>query len=150
VPVRAKVLWATGDVKLWADLELRLKDSAGNWHGETFRVDTATDLTTVPAYDAKLHSLPLPRNAAVGVAHNQTGLEIRPGYLRFQIAGMDATEYAVSCFFLGDPDTPPGGPPGRLPRYLLQPLALVKQLRFTIADDPAGVMPHGLLVVEKR
>jgi hypothetical protein len=25
----------------------------GNWHAKTFRVDSASDLTTVPAYDAK-------------------------------------------------------------------------------------------------
>lgn len=150
MPIQAKVLWATGDVKLWTDLDLRLKDSAGNWHDETFRVDSASDLTTMPAYDAKQFGLPLPQNPAAGVAHTQTGLAIRSGYLRLQIVGLDSTEYAVPCFFLGDPDKPPAGPPGKLPRNLLQPLALLKQLRFTMDYDPAGAMPHGMLVVEKR
>lgn len=150
VPVRSKVLWATGDRKLWTDLDLRLQDDGGGWHDETFRVDTATDLTTMSAYDAKQLGLLMPRDAAAGIAHTQTGLEIRSGYLRFQIVGMDASEYVTPCFFLADPDTPPTGPPGKLPRNLLQPLALLNELRFTMDSDPAAIAPHGLLVVEKK
>jgi hypothetical protein len=41
VPIQAKVLWSTGEVKLWTDLDLQLRDSGGGWHDETFRVDTA-------------------------------------------------------------------------------------------------------------
>jgi hypothetical protein len=150
VPIQSKFLWATADTKLWVDLDLRLRDGGGGWHEETFRVDTASDLTTMSAYDAKQLGLPMPRDAAVGITHTQTRLEIRSGYLRFQIIGMDASEYITPCFFLGDPDTPLIGPPDKLPRNLLQPLALLNQLRFTMDSDPTGIAPHGLLVVEKK
>jgi len=63
---------------------------------------------------------------------------------------MDASEYITPCFFLGDPDTPPIGPPDKLPSNLLQPLALLKELRFTLDYDPGGTAPHGVLVVEKK
>ncbi len=149
MPIQAKILWTTGDVKLWVDLRLRLRDAGGSWHDETFRVDTATDLTTVPAYNAKQFGLPMPPMAA-GITHLQTGLAVRSGYLRFQIIGLDATEYVVPCFFLGDPDTPPMGLPGKLPRNLLQPLALLKQLRFTLDDNSTSSAPHGLLIVETK
>jgi hypothetical protein len=137
-------------MKLWTDLDLRLRDGGGGWHNGTFRVDSATDLTTMPAYQAKQLALSMPRDAATGITHIQTGLEIRYGYLRFRIAGMDATEYVVPCFFLGDPNAPSTGPQGKLPRNLLQPLALLKQLRFTMDHDPASNAPHGVLIVEKK
>jgi hypothetical protein len=150
VPVRAKVLWTTGDIKLWADLDVRLRDSGGAWHDETFRIDTATDFTTMSAYDAKQLGLPIPVGAVAGVTHAQTGLEVRSGYIRFQITGMDATEYVTPCFFLGDPDNPPVGPPGKFPRSLLQPLALLDRLRFMMEYDPLGGALYGLLVVESK
>ena len=37
-------------------------------------------------------------------------------------AGMDASEYLAPCFFLGDPDTPPIGPPSKLPGTSCSPL----------------------------
>lgn len=150
LPIQSRTLWVTGDVLLWVELELRLKDGAGGWHDVPFLVDSGTEITTMPAVEARALGLPMPQNAAAGVAHSQTGLAIRSGYLRFQIVGMDVTEYAVPCFFLGDPNTRPAGPPGQLPRNLLQPCALLKQLRLTLDDDPGGAMPHGMLVVEKR
>jgi hypothetical protein len=150
VPVRAKVLWTTGDVKLWADLDLRLRDAAVGWQDMTSRVDTATELSTMSAYTGKQLGLPMPRHAASGIAHSQTGLEVRSGYLRFQIAGMDTTEYLTSCLFLGDPDTPPTGRRARLPYNLLQPLALLHVLRFTLDSDPTGTAMFGLLVVDKK
>jgi hypothetical protein len=59
VPVKAHTLWATGDVLLRVDLGLRLKTAQGGWHEKPFRVDTATDISTFPAYDAKQLGLPL-------------------------------------------------------------------------------------------
>ena len=49
IPISYQLLYATGDAKLWADLSLLLEDGLGNWHVETFRVDTATEITTFPA-----------------------------------------------------------------------------------------------------
>jgi hypothetical protein len=92
----------------------------------------------------------MPAKPAVGVTHAQTGLAIRSGHLRFRIDGMDATEYGIFGFFLGDPDTPPNpSQPGTLPRNLLQPLQLLDKLRFTEQKDPALGNLYGELVIEK-
>jgi hypothetical protein len=151
VPVTGKNLWSTGDVRLRADLDFLLKDNAGGWKKETFRVDTGTDLTTFPAHLTKQLDLPMPVRAAAGAVHVQTGLEIRSGILRFQIAGMDPTEYATPCLFLGDPDTPPRpGNPATFPGKLLQPFHLLDQLQFTLGKDPAVGSLYGELIAEKR
>jgi hypothetical protein len=149
--ITGKVLWHTGDIRLWADIDLELKDGSGNWHRRTFRVDTASDLTTMGAHEAKQLGLPIPRNAAQGAVHQQTGLEIRSGVLRFRIDGLDPTEYATACLFLGDPDTPPDpSRPATLPRKLLQPFGLLERLRFTLDKDPASGTMYGTLAVEKK
>jgi hypothetical protein len=152
VPVLGRTLWHTGDILLRADLDLLLKDGAGKWPRESFLVDTGSELTTMPAYDAKRLGFPVPQAAApAGVVHRQTGLAIRSGLLRFRVAGMDQTEYAVPCFFLGDPDTPPApGQAATLPRRLLQPLGLLGQLRFTLDRDATANAPYGTLAVEKK
>jgi hypothetical protein len=127
IPITYKTLWATGDVRLWADVVLLLKDSSGRFAQEEFRVDSAADV------------------------HKQTGLAIRSGILRFRIVGMDPDEYTVPCFFLGDPDTlPDPSQPATLPRNLLQPFALLDRLRFTAEKDPSLGNVYGELVVEKR
>jgi len=149
IPIIGKVLWATGDVKLWVNVELLLKDRSGGWWPETFRMDTATDITTFPAYEAKRLDLALPAQVTPSTAHAQTGLEIRSGILLFQNVGMDQTEYAVPGIFLGDPDAPLAGPSVAQPRKLLQPLALLGPLRFTLDKDPTGSL-YGELVVEKQ
>ena len=150
IPVSHQILWATGDVRLWAEINLFLKDQAGSWTpAETFRVDSATDITTYPAWNAKRLGLPIPLAPNPGVTHQQTGLEVRSGLLRFRIAGMDATEYAIPTFFLGDPDTQPNpNEPAKFPRRLLQPLGLLDALRFEMKKDPQGSL-YGDLIVEK-
>jgi hypothetical protein len=85
VPLRHRKLWAAGDVLLRAELELRLKDGAGNWAQEIFRVDSATEMTTMPAFRARQLNLPYPQQPALGVTHAQTGLELRSGYLQVTI-----------------------------------------------------------------
>ena len=151
IPVSSQTLWATADVKLRADIVLLIRDGAGNYVDRTFLIDTGTEITTYPAYDAKLLGLVVPARPAP-VRHEQTGLEVRSGMLRFRIDGMDQTEYAVSCLLLGDPNVPPSpnAPAGTVPRMLLQPLALLEKLRFRMEKDPAGGPGHGELVVEKR
>jgi hypothetical protein len=151
--LKGKILWATGDLLIWAVLDLELKDSSGRWSRETFRVDSASDMTTMPAFAAKLFGLPIPRSAAPGAVHTQTGLEIRSGYLRARVVGMDQTEYAFPCLFLGDPDTPPSpnAPAAAVPRNLLGLAGVVNQLRITFDGDP--VPPHaqyGTMTVEKK
>ena len=150
IPIEGKLLSATGDVRLWIKMKVRLKDRVGNWQLEILRVDTATDITTFPAYDARRLGLPMPVHATAGAKHKQTVLQIRSGYLRFQIVGMDSTEYVTPCLFLGDPAIPPSGPAATLPRKLLQPLALLGQLRFAMRHDAGDGTPYGMLEVEKK
>jgi hypothetical protein len=151
-PLDHDILWATGDLILRAFLDLELKDDQGNWHRKTFRVDSATDMTTLPAHKAMNLGLPMPQNAAVGIGHDQTGLEIRSGVIRCRIVGMDQTEYVFPCFFLGDPNMPPSPatPPARMPRYLLGLSGVVDKVRWGFDATPDGLRaPHGYPTVEK-
>jgi hypothetical protein len=107
VPVVGQVLHSTGDVKLRVELDLLLRDESGGWHLRKFLVDSGTQVTTVPAYEAKQMGLPMPLQPTAGATHIRTGLAVRSGFLRFRIDGMDATEYVIGILFLGDPATPP-------------------------------------------
>jgi hypothetical protein len=109
VPLLHRVLWSTGDLLLRAELDLQLKDKAGLWRPQNFLVDSGTEMTTMPAYDARLLDLPMPPAPAPGTVHAQTGLAFFSGLLRVRVVGMDLTEYTFPCFFLGDLGTPPGG-----------------------------------------
>jgi hypothetical protein len=134
IPVSHRTLRATGDERLWIDIDLLVRDGAGNWQSQPFRIDNGAQITTYPAYDAKQLGWVVPARPAP-VHHPQSGLGVRPGMFRFRIAGMDQTEYAVSCLYLGDPNVPPAP----VIRRLLQPLALLNKLRFIMEQDPTGV-----------
>jgi hypothetical protein len=150
IPISHQTLWATGDERLWLELTLSLRGGAGNYVDYVFNVDSGTEITTFPANDAKQLGLFVPARPAA-VRHEQTGLEVRSGMFRFRIDGMDQTEYAVSCLFLGDPNVRagPNAPAGTVPRNLLQPLALLEKLRFTMEKDATGATAYGQLVVER-
>ena len=62
VPLQYRTLRATGDTVLWADLVLSLKTNRGAWEEIPFRVDSGTEMTTMPAYEARKLDLPIPRN----------------------------------------------------------------------------------------
>ena len=80
-----------------------------------------------------------------------TPLSRNPVYVtQDRILGMDLTEYVTPCLFLGDPNQRPAGPAATLPRKLLQPLALLDQLRFEMRHDPGDGRPYGVLVIEKK
>jgi hypothetical protein len=108
-------------------------------------------MTTMPAYDAANLGMPIPAQPA-NIKHEQTGLEVRSGYLRCQIVGMDQTEYAFPCFFLGDPTAPPDpiAPPATLPRYLLGLSGVIDKIRLLFDGEPGPGAPHGYLIVEKK
>src|ERR1700722_5441423 len=99
IPVSGQTIYATGDVMLSVWVRLHLRDGAGNFFARNFRVDSGTDITTFPAYEARRCGLFLPPPPA-NVRHEQTGLEVRSGQIAFRIDGMDQTLYAVPCFFL--------------------------------------------------
>src|SRR5207253_39964 len=69
VPISSKILWSTGDILLWTDLELLLRDRAGAWKPESFRIDTATEMTAFSAHRASQLGLPMPQNTAPGAIH---------------------------------------------------------------------------------
>lgn len=150
IPISGQMLYATGDLKLWADVTLSLRDGAGNFVDTDFRIDTGAEISTFPSHRAKKLGLFLPPRAA-GVVHTQTGLEVRSAHLVFRIAGLGPTQFTVSCLFLGDPNTPPppGTPRGQVPRNLLQPFALLNQLKLYSEKDMLSVgAPHGEFVLE--
>jgi hypothetical protein len=150
ITVSSVPFYATGDVNLWVEGTLALRDGAGNFVNNKFFVDSGTEITTFPAYEAKQLGLHVPTNPAA-VRHEQTGLEVLSGMLVFRIDGMDQTLYAVSCLLLGDPNVrpSPNAPRGSLPRNLLQPLALLEKLNFSTQKNPGGPA-YGELIIEKK
>jgi len=150
-PLDYLILWSTGDLILRAELDLLLKDSLGNWHARSFRVDTVSDMTTMPANDAHKLGLPIPAQPTP-LKHEQTGLEIRSGFLRCQVVGMDQTEYVFPCFFLGDPglSPDPNTPTANLPRHLLGLSGVIDQIRICFDGGPAPGAPYGYMIVEKK
>ena len=143
IPVSRTILNSTGDVLLRAHVILAVKDSSGSFTDQRFQIDSATDVTTFPAFTARQLGLPIPVNPSP-IRHNPTGLEVRSGLLRFRIDGMDQTEYVVSCYFLGDPNSAPHPASASiLPRLLLHapPRSLRITSKFTMDKDPERKSP---------
>jgi hypothetical protein len=150
VPLLGRTLRATGDILLRAELDLLIKTSAQTWEQVVFLVDSGTEMTTMPAAQAQLLDIPLPVNPVPGLTHAQTGLEIRAGVLRVQVPGLDGTEYAFPCYFLGDPNKH-AAPGATAPRNLLGLSGVVDQVRLSFDGKSAvAAAPYGNLVVEKQ
>jgi hypothetical protein len=151
VPLFGKPVWATGDILLRAELDLLIKDTSGAWQRETFRVDSGTEMTSMPASLARSLDLPMPKNPVPG-GLNVSGArrEVRAGFIRARVDGMDPTEYVFPCYFIGDPDAPfdPNQPP-RFPRTLLGLSGVVDKIRILFEGTPTAPAPHGLMVIEK-
>src|SRR5438128_6774888 len=96
VPLVSRTLRTTGDAVLHAKLVLAIKTDRGAWELVPFVVDPGTEMTTMPAGEAKNRNLPMPRQPVAGL--NFQGLEVRSGLLRARIPGMDATEYVFPCY----------------------------------------------------
>ncbi len=134
---------------LWADLDVHVKDNAGQWKADTFLVDSGSEMTTMPAWLATRLDLPMPRKATSGAIHRQTGLEIRAGLLRARIVGLAGADFAFPCFFLCDPDTPPtGSRSGNLPRKLLGLSGVVDKIRIIFDGTPTPSAVYGNLILE--
>ena len=148
-PLAYRTLASTGDVLLRAELDLAVKTAQGGWEVLTFRVDSATEMTTMPAAEAKAFGLPYPKQPVLGLT--MRGLDVRAGYLRARIVGMDKTEYFFPCYFLGDPDSPAGSSlAATSPRNLLGLTGVIDKLRLLFDGSPVPGAPHGLLIVEKK
>ncbi len=154
VPLSSTTLWHTGELVLRAYLKLLLKDASGNWHGETFRYDSGTDMTSLSAAWAKAFGLPMPQQGLmvpVTTALGTAPVVLRSGFLRMRVAGLDPAEYVIPCHFLGDPDAPqpPGTTTPAFPRSLLGLTGVVDKLRLTVDGTPVlPHAPHGNLIVE--
>jgi hypothetical protein len=142
VPLQQRTLRATSDTVLWADLVLSLKTNRSSWEEVPFRVDSGTEMTTMPAYDAKSLDLPIPTKPVSRLV--LYGQEVRSGLLRARVVGMDPTEFVFPCYFLGDPDVPLMGV-----RNLLGLTRVITQIRLTFDGTYSLVAPSGVLVIER-
>ena len=106
-----------------------------------FLFDSGTEMTTMPAADARKFNLPMPRRPVRGL--RLRGREALPGLLRARVVGLDPTEYFSPCYFLGDPAVPPPDP-----RNLLGLTGVITQLRFIIDGTYTLAAPYGRLIVE--
>ena len=119
------------------------KTDHGTWVGASFRFDSGTEMTTMPASDAKKRDLPIPRRPVPGLMFQ--GHEVRSGLLRARIVGMDATEYVFPCYFLGDPNGAVAK--SRNPVGLT---GVINQVRFSFDGTPSVSPARGVLVVKKK
>jgi hypothetical protein len=106
-------------------------------------VDSGTEMTSMPAGEAKHQNLPMPKTPVSGLTFQ--GLEIRSGLLRARIPGMDATEYLFPCYFVGNPNTRQVRT-----RNLLGLTGVINQIRLIFDGTASVVAQRGILVVEKR
>ena len=143
VPLQHRMLEATGDIVVWGELFLSLKTNRGVWKQVLFRVDPGTEMTTMPAYDAKSLDLPIPKKPVSNLL--LYGQEVRSGLLRARVVGMDLTEFVFPCYFIGDPDVLP---PTQA-RNLLGLTGVINQICLTFDGRSSVRSPRGVLVVEK-
>ena len=149
MPLLSKKIWATGDLVLRAELDLLIQDDKRVWRPQTFRVDSGTEMTSMAAARARALDLPMPRNP-IFLDINGIKREIRPGFIRTRVVGMDPTELVFPCYFLGSPNATPGlaQPPIAAPN-LLGLTGVVNQLRYFFDGAPSPGARHGVLAVEK-
>jgi hypothetical protein len=150
VPLLRRFLRATGQTLLRAELELWLRDAQNVLQTATFRIDSASEMTTMPASTASRLGLPMPSRPVPNLIHAQSGLEIRDGFLRAQVNGLDGTEYFFPCFFLGDPAAAaPPGPGAQFPHNLLGLTGVVDKIRIVFDGTPTPLAGHGVMIIEK-
>jgi hypothetical protein len=106
VPLVGRTLLSTGDLLLRAQLDLLLKTNSQTWYRAAFLVDSGSEMSTMPAFRAKMLDIPHPISPVPRLIHTQTGLQIRAGVIRVQILGMDSTEYVFPCYFSAIPAGP--------------------------------------------
>jgi hypothetical protein len=62
VPLAFRMLRATGDLVVHAELVLAIKTDRGAWELVAFLVDSGTEMTTMPAGEAKKRNVPMPKH----------------------------------------------------------------------------------------
>jgi hypothetical protein len=154
VPLKYRTLKITGEVLLRADLDLLVCSSEKEWSPFTFRVDSGTEMTTLPAFRAKQYRLPYPKEPLRGLDRGTAAGKVtsitRSGLLQIKIPGLDETEYWLPCYFEGDPDTELDDEARkRLPPNLLGLTGVVDKLRITFDGTPGPEAPFGFVIVER-
>lgn len=130
VPLLSKKVWATGDIVLRAELDLLIRDENGIPRPETFRVDSGTEMTSMAAARAKVLDLPMPPDP-IFLDINGIRREVRPGFIRAQVVGMDGTEHVFPCYFLGNQHATPDPNQQRVAtRNLLGLTGVLNELRI--------------------
>jgi hypothetical protein len=107
-----------------------------------FRVDPGTEMTTLPAYDAKSLELPIPKKPVSNLV--LYGQAFRSGLLRARVIGMDQTGFVFPCYFVDDPDIFPLAQG----RNLLGLTGVINQISHTFDGRSSVRSPRGVLVVE--
>jgi hypothetical protein len=143
-PLRYRTLWATGDVALWAELDLLLQAQNGVWKPVIFRVDSGTEMTTMSVANAQKLGLPVPKQRVLGL--RLAGQEFRAGVIRARVVGLDATEYVFPCYFLGDPHNPAPGPSTNL----LGLSGVIDKIRLSFDGTRSVGALYGHLLIEQQ
>lgn len=150
VPLLRKANWASGQIALRAELRISTKDKNGLWLPPLrFRIDTGSEMSTMPAALAMSIGLPMPRRPDRHIHLRGIPCEIRSGLLRTQILGLGTTQFNFPCYFVGDPAASTNS--GHHPVHSVNVLGLtgvVDKIRLLFDGTP---MPHaldGLLTVE--
>jgi hypothetical protein len=141
IPIGHRILQRSGDKVLRAELDLELKTHANTWEPARFLFDPGTEMTTMPADQAKSMDLPMPRSPVRGLFLH--GEEVRAGLLRARVVGMDPTEFFFPCYFLGDPNVSIPDP-----RFLLGLTGVINQVRLILDGTYTLAAPDGRLIVE--
>ena len=153
VPLQGKTLQATGDVLLRAELLAFIIDPDQAWHPVPFRVDSAAEVTTMPAVLAKRLHLPLTQDPVPGLlVTTSTGTvagQVRSGVIKIRLFGLEEFEFWFPCFFLGDPDAAPATGEPAFPRTLLGLTGVVDKVRVTLDGSAAEDAPYGHVIVER-
>jgi hypothetical protein len=141
IPLAHRKLKTTGDKVLRAELDLELRTNQNTWVRLPFLFDSGTEMTTMPAADARRLDLPMPRHPVRGLPFR--GQQARAGLLRVRIPGLGITEYAFPCYFLGDPAVALADP-----RNLLGLTGVINQVRLIQDGSYVPAAPDGRLIVE--
>ena len=108
VPLIGRKVHATGWISS-SRVDLWLRDTNDVLKLVTFRLDSATDMSTVPATSGQAVQPALTEKPGAQ-PHSLEG----PGSAKRpcppRISGMDDTEYTFPCYFLGDPPNAPLDP----------------------------------------
>jgi hypothetical protein len=151
VPLLSKVLRATGDVLLRAELDLLVRTNSFIWEKMVFLVDTGTEMTSIPIAAARRLDLPFPQKPVPRLHFQSTGEEVRAGIIRAQIVGLGTREFAFSCYFVGNPSAmASSGSSPRLRRNLLGLTSVVDKVRITFDGEVTPQAPYGIMILEEK